>query len=284
MKKEFLDKLLKEHQICPTCPSRQEVADYFVRLLGALYLDYSDQKLTSIEAIDVNLRQLKVDLDALIRRNPANFKLLSQNISEQFFNEFEYIYESLDKDIEAIYNGDPAAKNRREIIRSYPGFYAIAAYRIAHVLHDLGVEDLPRIITEHAHSMTGIDIHPAARIDEYFCIDHGTGIVIGATTDIGKNVKIYQGVTLGALSVRKKDADSKRHPTIEDGVVIYAGATILGGDTVIGTNSTIGGNVWITKSLPPNTKVYYQARMSNEQHEPEDCDESDIQVFREFSK
>ena len=284
MRKEFLDKLLREHQICPTCPSKQEVGDFFVKLLGALYLDYSDQKFNSLEAIDVNLRQLKLDLDILIRRNPANFKLIANNVSEKFFNNFEAIYDTFDKDIEAIYNGDPAAQSRREIIRSYPGFYAVAAYRIAHLLHKLDVEDLPRIITEHAHSQTGIDIHPAARIGEYFCIDHGTGMVIGATTDIGKNVKIYQGVTLGALSVQKKDADNKRHPTIEDGVVIYAGATILGGNTVIGADSTIGGNVWITKSVAPNTKVYYQARMSSEESKSEDCQESDVQVFREFSK
>ena len=284
MRKEFLEKLLIEHQICPTCPSRQEVADFFTRLLGALYLDYSDKKFSSREAIDINLRQLKLDLDNLIKRNPANFKLLANNVSEQFFTRFEEIYDALQKDIDAIFDGDPAATSKREIVRSYPGFYAIAAYRVAHLLHSLDIDDLPRIITEHAHSQTGIDIHPAARIGEYFCIDHGTGMVIGATTDIGKNVKIYQGVTLGALSVQKEDAHSKRHPTIEDGVVIYANATILGGETVIGANSTIGGNVWITRSVAPNTKVYYQARMSNDQHEPEDCDESDIHVYKEFSK
>lgn len=284
MRKEFLDKLLREHQICPTCPSRQEVGDFFGKLLGALYLDYSDKKFNSLESIDVNLRLLKLDLDALIRRNPANSKLISKNISEKFFIEFEHIYEALNKDVDAIFEGDPAAKNRREIIRSYPGFYAIAAYRIAHQLHLLEVEDLPRIMTEHAHSQTGIDIHPAARIGNHFCIDHGTGIVIGATTDIGDRVKIYQGVTLGALSVQKKDAHTKRHPTIEDNVVIYAGATILGGRTVIGANSTIGGNVWITKSVEPNTKIYYQARMASEDHNAEDCDESDVQVFKEYSK
>lgn len=284
MKKEFLEKLLKEHQICPTCPSRKEVGDFFSRLLGSLYLDYSDQKFSSIEAIDVNLRQLKIDLDSLIKRNPANFKLIKNNVAEQFFNSFEDIYDALAKDIEAIFNGDPAAKSRREIVRSYPGFYAIAAYRVAHQLHQLEVDDLPRIITEHAHTQTGIDIHPAARIGEYFCIDHGTGIVIGATTDIGKNVKIYQGVTLGALSVQKKDADSKRHPTIEDGVVIYSGATILGGKTVIGANSVVGGNVWITRSIAAKTKVYYQARMSSEEHSDIDCEESDVQVFKQFSK
>jgi len=286
MRKEFLDKLLKEHQVCPTCPSKKEVADFFERMLGALYLDYSEKKLNTIEAIDTNLRQLKVDLEDLIKRNPANFRLLNENVAEHFFTRFERIYDTLNKDIEAIFQGDPAASSRREIIRSYPGFYAIAAYRIAHELHQLNVNDLPRIITEHAHSLTGIDIHPAASIDEYFCIDHGTGIVIGSTTVIGKHVKIYQGVTLGALSVKKEDAGIKRHPTIEKGVVIYAGATILGGETIIGENSVIGGNVWVTRSVEPESKIYYQARMSNNTPEDadDDCNGSDIQVFKEFSK
>jgi len=279
MRKEFLEKLLKEHQLCPTCPSPQEVATFFRNLLGALYLDYSDQPFKSLEAVDVNLRKLKLDLDSLIQRNPANIKLISGNISEIFFSKIEWIYDTLSKDLDAIYNGDPAANNRREVIRSYPGFYAIAAYRVAHELSKLNVEDLPRIITEHAHSLTGIDIHPSARIGEYFCIDHGTGIVIGATTDIGKNVKVYQGVTLGALSVQKEDAGIKRHPTIENGVVIYSGATILGGETIIGENSVIGGNVWITRSVAPNSKIYYQAKMNNTS-----SGDSDLLVYKEFGK
>ena len=162
-----------------------------------------------------------------------------------------------------MYEGDPAAKSRDEIVRTYPGFYAIAAYRIAHELHALGVKGIPRIITEHAHSRTGIDIHPGASIGSHFCIDHGTGVVIGETSVIGNNVKIYQGVTLGALSVNKEDAEKKRHPTLEDNVIVYAGATILGGDTVIGRDSIVGGNVWITSSIPANSKIYYQAKMYN---------------------
>ena len=147
----------------------------------------------------------------------------------------------------------PAAKSREEVIRTYPGFYAVAAYRIAHQLHLLGIQGIPRIITEHAHSKTGIDIHPGAKIGNHFCIDHGTGVVIGETSVIGNHVKIYQGVTLGALSVNKEDATKKRHPTLEDNVVVYAGATILGGGTVIGRGSVIGGNVWLTESVPPDT-------------------------------
>jgi len=156
------------------------------------------------------------------------------------------------------------------------GFYAIAAYRIAHELHSLGVQGTPRIITEHAHSKTGIDIHPGASIGDHFCIDHGTGVVIGETSVIGDHVKIYQGVTLGALSVNKEDATKKRHPTLEDNVVVYAGATILGGETVIGKGSVIGGNVWLTSSVPSNSKIYYQAKMYNGS-----TNEIDLVIFKE---
>ena len=144
-------------------------------------------------------------------------------------------------------------------MRAYPGFYAIAFYRIAHALHRLHVPLLPRVITELAHARTGIDIHPAASIAPYFCIDHGTGVVIGETSVIGPHVKLYQGVTLGALSIDKSMAKSKRHPTIEEHVVIYAGATILGGDTTVGHHSVIGGNVWLIKSVSPFSRIYYKA-------------------------
>jgi serine O-acetyltransferase len=162
-------------------------------------------------------------------------------------------------DVRGAFDGDPAAKSYDEIIFSYPGIYAITVYRMAHELYHLNVPLLPRIMTEYAHSKTGIDIHPGAHINESFVIDHGTGVVIGETTEIGKNVRIYQGVTLGALSL-PKDAGKqlrgkKRHPTIEDDVIIYSGATILGGDTIIGARSVIGGNVWITESVPPDTRV-----------------------------
>jgi len=166
-------------------------------------------------------------------------------------------------DVRATYEGDPAARSHDEIIFSYPGIYAMAVYRVAHRLFELGVPLLPRIMTEHAHSITGIDIHPGAEIDDSFVIDHGTGVVIGETTWIGKHVRIYQGVTLGALSLPKNAGDQyrgkKRHPTIEDDVIIYSGATILGGDTVIGARSVIGGNVWITASVPPDTMVVMEA-------------------------
>ena len=165
----------------------------------------------------------------------------------------------LSLDVQAAFEGDPAARSYDEIIFSYPGIFAITVYRTAHVIFELGVPMLPRIMSEYAHSKTGIDIHPGAHIDERFVIDHGTGVVIGETTTIGKNVRIYQGVTLGALSL-SKDAceqlrEKKRHPTIEDDVIIYSGATILGGDTVIGKRAVIGGNVWLTESVPPDTRV-----------------------------
>ena len=169
------------------------------------------------------------------------------------------IRKTLSSDIKAAYEGDPAAKSFDEIIFSYPGIYAITVQRIAHVLYHLDVPLLPRIMTEHAHSKTGIDIHPGAHIEESFVIDHGTGVVIGETARIGKNVRIYQGVTLGALSLPKNAGEllrgKKRHPTIESDVIIYSGATILGGETVIGKRSVIGGNVWLTESVPPDTKV-----------------------------
>jgi serine O-acetyltransferase len=169
------------------------------------------------------------------------------------------IRQTLASDVRAAYEGDPAAKSHDEIIFSYPGLYAISVYRVAHKLFELGVPLLPRIMTEHAHSTTGIDIHPGATIGGRFVIDHGTGVVIGETTEIGENVRIYQGVTLGALSLPKDAGEKlrgkKRHPTIEDDAIIYSGATILGGETIIGARSVVGGNVWLTESIPPDTTV-----------------------------
>jgi serine O-acetyltransferase len=171
----------------------------------------------------------------------------------------------LNADCRAAFEGDPAANSIEEVIFSYPAIEAITAHRVAHVLYQQGVPMIPRIVAEHAHSLTGIDINPGARIGPGFFIDHGTGVVIGETTIIGRNVKMYQGVTLGALSVRRTGPQdcgqaNKRHPTIEDNVTIYAGATILGGQTVIGAGSVIGGNTWIIKSVPPGSKVFGRPR------------------------
>ena len=183
----------------------------------------------------------------------------AQAIALEFLNRVPELREALSKDVKAIYRGDPSANSYDEIIFSYPGLLAITIFRIANLLHKLQVPIIPRTMTEYAHSITGIDIHPGAHIEESFFIDHGTGIVIGETTQIGRNVRIYQGVTLGALSLPMDAGErmrgTKRHPTIEEDVIIYSGATILGGDTVIGARSIIGGNVWITRPIKPDTKV-----------------------------
>ncbi len=181
----------------------------------------------------------------------------AQKATEAFFAEIPHLRAVTQTDLQAAFDGDPAAEDMAEIIFSYPGLFAITVYRMAHALWELKVPMLPRMMTEYAHSVTGIDIHPGATVGKYFFIDHGTGIVIGETTVIGENVKIYQGVTLGALSTRGGQSlrGKRRHPTIEDGVTIYAGASILGGDTVIGKGSVIGSNVFITESIAPGTSV-----------------------------
>ena len=186
-------------------------------------------------------------------------------VALKLLEEVPSIRKTLATDVAAAYDGDPAAKSYDEIIFSYPGIFAMTVYRVANKLFEYGVPLLPRIMTEYAHSVTGIDIHPGAEIGESFVIDHGTGVVIGETTKIGKCVRIYQSVTLGALSIPKDSGDQfrgkKRHPTIEDDVIIYAGATILGGNTVIGARSVIGGNVWLTTSVPPDTTVTLESPM-----------------------
>lgn len=184
--------------------------------------------------------------------NSHCFKL-AEHTSLALLEELPEIKRKITLDVEAVFKGDPAAKSKEEIILSYPGLEAILIYRIANFLYTNGVPIIPRIMSEYIHGKTGIDINPGAKIGESFFIDHGTGIVIGETTIIGNNVKIYQGVTLGALSVKKELKNKKRHPTIEDDVTIYAGATILGGETTIGRGSTIGGNTWVTHSIPVGT-------------------------------
>lgn len=179
-----------------------------------------------------------------------------------FFSNGYNLHQTLLKDLNAIFDFDPAARTKNEVLIAYSGFYAIMVYRVASELWQHNARILARLIAEHAHSKTGIDIHPAAKIGNHFMIDHGTGIVIGETAIIGNYVKIYQGVTLGALTVSKEDAQEKRHPTIEDGVTIYANATILGGKTIVGHDAIIGGNVWITKSIPPHSLVYHKSEIT----------------------
>lgn len=276
MDESFLTKLYLDHQECPSCPSPQKVTGFFTDLLGTLFPDISKKGFSSRKELAVHFDLLQVELDKMMLRKPSKYGDDSFNVAEEFFRKIPMLHQKIEADVTAMYKGDPAAKSKSEIVRTYPGFYAISAYRIAHEMLKLGIEMIPRMITEYAHSKTGIDIHPGATIGEHFCIDHGTGVVIGETTVIGDHVKIYQGVTLGALSVNKSDAEVKRHPTIGDEVIIYAGATILGGETIIGERSIIGGNVWITRSIPSDTKIYYQAKMFNS-----NTDQTDLYIYKE---
>ena len=256
----FVKKLYAAHQACPTCPDPKDVIQFFKDLLGVLFPETTQLSHLSEEEFSAYIDQLRRTLPTLFYHCVQGDQCVD-NLAGRFFDAIPRIHGQLKDDVQAMFSGDPAARSTSEVIRSYPGFYAIAAYRIANCLHRLDIRSMPRIITEHAHNVTGIDIHPGATIGNSFCIDHGTGVVIGETTMIGDHVKIYQGVTLGALSVKKEDAEIKRHPTIEDNVVIYAGATILGGETIIGHDSIVGGNVWLTRSIPPHSKVYYQSDM-----------------------
>lgn len=263
MNTDFLKILTEKHLSYLECATKLEVINFFKKLVGVLFPDYSQKRYLERGQIEKELLGLKLELITLLCKDvtrTADGKT-AKEVVDAFFDSLPVIYDLLLMDIKAIFLGDPAAKSEAEVIRTYPGFYAVVAYRIAHALEKMKVGIIPRLITEFAHSQTGIDIHPGATIGKFFCIDHGTGVVIGETTIIHDYVKIYQGVTLGALSVDKSDANMKRHPTIESHVVIYAGATILGGETVIGEGSVIGGNVWLTKSVKPNSKVYYKAQM-----------------------
>jgi serine O-acetyltransferase len=215
----------------------------------------------STDAYSLRFRESELQLKKLLYAIKPLLKEEPEKIVTDFFNALQAIYNKLRMDAGAIYQFDPAAASVQEVIHAYPGFYAISVYRISHQLVKQKVPVLPRIISEYAHGRTGIDINPGANIGDSFFIDHGTGVVIGETTDIGNNVKIYQGVTLGALQVEKSLASTKRHPTIEDNVIIYAGSTVLGGRTVIGHDSVIGGNVWLTESVPPYSVVFHKSEV-----------------------
>jgi len=258
MNPEFYLHIYKTQQKTEAVPPNERIAAWVSQLLCLMYPERASCLTHSPEQIAQQFNQLQYDLIDLL--NATKACATGDNVKKGgiFFQQVPDLYRVLSTDISAILDGDPAAHTRFEVIRAYPGFTAIAFYRIAHALLDLETALLPRIITEWAHSITGIDIHPAAEIGEHFCIDHGTGIVVGETCTIGNYVKLYQGVTLGALSVDKSMANTKRHPTVEDHVVIYSGATILGGETIIGNNSIIGGNVWLTRSVPPYSTVYHR--------------------------
>ncbi len=248
-------------------PDKEIIIDMIAKLRRLVYPGYSRDKSYRIynakhnlsmliEDVMYNLsKQVTLVLQGSMDENEAREK--AQQLSLAFLNQIPQVRALVQTDVEAAYDGDPAATSLEEIIFCYPGLFAITVYRLAHVLYTLGVPMIPRIMTEHAHSLTGIDIHPGAAIGEYFFIDHGTGIVIGETTVIGSRVKIYQGVTLGGLSTRGGQSlrGVKRHPTIEDNVTIYANASILGGNTVIGRDSVIGASAFITAPVPPCTTV-----------------------------
>ena len=278
-------------------PDKHEVRDIICDLFRIVYPGYYKDKsykiynlknslAVTIEDIFYHLnKQIMLALDFCKLRGVMTEderKVESYRICREFFNKLPFVRECLETDLLAAFDGDPAAGCLEEIILAYPGLYAVTVYRIAHELYLLNVPVIPRLMTEYAHSQTGIDIHPGASIDKYFFIDHGTGIVIGETAIIGQNVKIYQGVTLGALSTRggQKLSGKKRHPTIEDNVTIYAGASILGGDTVIGENSVIGGNTFITSSIPADTRVSIKnpemdIRTNDNKHKHEEVKQSD---------
>ncbi|SFB03763.1 serine O-acetyltransferase [Flavobacterium swingsii] len=232
---------------------------YWIFSIGEQYSDY-DFFLEKEKQLQSNLTEL---IDNVLTDTEK-----AQEIVKQLFAELETIHNWLEADLETVFNFDPAAKSRSEVLVAYPGFFAIAIYRLSHQLWKNNVPVLPRLISEYVHSKTGIDIHPSAKIGERFFIDHGTGIVIGETSIIGNDVKIYQGVTLGALTVSKDKAEEKRHPTIQNNVIIYANATILGGNTVIGSESIIGGNVWITNSIPPKSLVYHKSEIIIKNKDP----------------
>ena len=260
MSPELIHKVYLAHQTPKTLPGISEIESFIHGLLQFFFPELNNQRLNSEMEVKVHAQMLCLDFQRLLDQTEACRD--ESGRCKCFFDQLEQVYDYCLEDSNAILQGDPAAHDNREVIRSYPGFFAISVYRIANLMHQLEIPYLPRIFTEYAHSKTGIDIHPGASIGRRFCIDHGTGIVIGETTEIGDDVKLYQGVTLGALSVKKEMAKHKRHPTIGDDVVIYAGATILGGETVIGKHSIIGGSVWITESVPAYSTVYYSGKGS----------------------
>ncbi len=268
MNNAFYKHIFFKQQKVEAIPSNKEIALWAIHLVQLLFPEQSNDSYTDEKEIRDAFLSLKKELRGILDSTQACLECDNSIITDQFYDFIPELYRLLKTDIEAILEGDPAAKTEFEVIRTYPGFYAISFYRIAHQLFSTKVPLIPRILTEYAHSKTGIDIHPGAKIGEYLYIDHGTGIVIGETAIIGHHVKFYQGITLGALSVEKNMAGIKRHPTVMDHVVIYSGATILGGETIIGENSIIGGNVWLTQSVPANSVVYHKPSIQVSEKNP----------------
>lgn len=250
----FIERLYMTHKAeWEATPSTRQAIEWLSDLFEFLF---PNNRLNKLSIYEGQLKKNQIDLENILLSylDPSGINI--DEVVYKFYAGLEELYQHLRLDATKIYEDDPAAVSIHEVIVSYPGFYAIAVYRIANKLSQLSVPILPRILSEHAHGKTGVDIHPDAQIDVPFFIDHGTGIVIGATSIIGKNVRIYQGVTLGASQVSKILSDVKRHPTVEDNVTIYARSTILGGRTVLGHDSVIGGSVFLTKSVEPFSNVF----------------------------
>ena len=271
-----IDKIdLRQH------PDKEVITDVIQKLLRIVYPGYFRERSFRMYNAKHHLSMLMEDVMYNLNRQ---IKLVLQNegvetaeeraqeVCLAFFEQIPTVRALVQTDVQAAYDGDPAATSKDEVIFCYPGLFAITVYRLAHVLYTLGIPMIPRIMTEYAHGVTGIDLHPGATVGDHFFIDHGTGIVIGETTVIGSHVKIYQGVTLGGLTTRGGQSlrGKKRHPTIEDNVTIYAGASVLGGETVIGRDSVIGSNAFITKSVPPCTTV--SMKMQELQYKERNCE------------
>ena len=261
---EKLAKELDKFKAVPhgALPSRHAIRHFAHSTLSLMFPQFREEGGLKVSSMPLALAGLEIQLGEILTPLTEQLPQPPSKLIEEFMPSLPEIFSLMFKDAEAILLGDPAAKSLEEVIVAYPGFYGIAIYRIAHRFYDMQVPIFPRLLTELAHQFTGIDIHPGAEIGESFCIDHGTGVVVGETTVIGKNVKLYQGVTLGALSVQKSAATHKRHPTIEDRVVVYSNATILGGNTIIGHDSVVGGNVWLTSSVPPFSMVYHKSEIN----------------------
>ncbi|PZF71917.1 serine acetyltransferase [Taibaiella soli] len=240
----------------PSFPDKKLAISFADQLFAFLFTPRRDS-IEQLLAIYEGLRDIFSSLVFDVLKD----EVIAKQQAVVFFDAIPDIYQWLLKDAAAIVEFDPAAESIEEVLVAYPGFFATAIYRFAHQLHTQQLHTLPRLFSEYAHSRTGIDIHPGAQIGTSFFIDHGTGIVIGGTAVIGNHVKIYHGVTLGALNVAKELAHKKRHPTIEDNVIIYSGATILGGNTTVGNHSVIGGNVWLTHSVEPHSIVYHKSEV-----------------------
>ena len=238
-------------------PSAQAIHRFVDQMIQLMFPVRMGEK-PSPAQIEKSVEELSDTLSQFIERTMGISREKAESLTLDFFDRLPQVYDHLMEDAENFCRLDPAAKCINEVVICYPGFYAIAIYRISNILFRLGIPILPRVISEYAHSKTGIDLHPGASIGRGFYIDHGTGVVIGETTVIGENVKIYQGVTLGALYVEKSLEGTKRHPTIEDNVIIYAGSTILGGETRIGHDTIVGGNVWLTESVPAFSFVVHK--------------------------